>query len=315
MFLLQFFKKIIFFPLFFILASSVLAQVKTKVTVSPFLFEEKVFPGEIFEREIILTNQSDEKLDFVISINDFRVDEKGNIFLLPPKSERFSLADWVEIKENEIQLLPGESKIIKILFKIPEQEAVGSRYGAIIFTSKKEFIRPEREGVFGLFSHQIGVLIFLSSNQKIIEEAKILEFKTDKKFYFNSSPIKFQIVIENLGNVWIEPLGKIEIENFFRKKIAEIPFNRQKFKILPERKRNFEEIWQRNFGFLKLNATLYLIFGTPSEQGGSGIKIIMRKTDFWVFPLKIIFLSLLILVLLGYIVFKVGKKFKTFSKK
>lgn len=315
MFLPPSFKKIVFLFLFLVLSPQILAQTKTKATVSPFIIEERVFPGQNFEREITLTNDSEEKINFTVLIEDIKLDEKGNLFLLPAKTERFSLIDWIELREKEVKLSPGESKKIKIFFKIPEKEAVGSRHGAIIFASKTDLPQQEREGVFAAFSHQIGVLVFLYSSEEAKEEAKILKFNTDKKYYFTPFLVKFQAEIENLGNVYIEPAGKIEVKNFSGKKVAEIIFNQQRLKILPEGKRIFEEIWQGKLGFGKYDATLYLSFGTPKTQGGSGIKTILAKTNFWIFPLKEFALIILILFCFFLFIHFLIKRYKRLKGK
>lgn len=315
MLLPQFSKKLFFLFLIFSFPEIVFSQAKTKATVSPFIIEERVFPGQNFFREVTFTNESDEKLDFSILVEDIKLDEKGNLFLLPPKTERFSLADWVEISEKEVEILPNESKKIKIFFKIPKKEAVGGRQGAVVFASKSNLPEQQREGVFAAFSHQIGVLVFLSTTEGIREEARISAFKTEKNFYFTPFLIKFQIEIENSGNVYLEPQGKIEIKDSFGKKVKEIAFNRQKFKILPESKRIFEEIWQGKFGFGKYIANFYLIFGSPESQGGSGIKTLSATTFFWIFPLKEIILAILILILIFWISLSLFKRYKRISKK
>lgn len=311
----QFSENLFFLLLFFFLPGIVSSQTKTKAAVSPFLIEERVSPGQIFFREITFTNESDQKLNFSILVEDIKLDEKGNLFLLPPKTERFSLADWVEILEKEIEVLPGESKKIKIFFKIPEKEAVGSRQGAIIFASKSNLPEQQSEGVFAALFHQIGVLVFLSTTEGVREEAKILTFKTEKKFYFAPFLIKFQIEIENLGNVYLEPQGKIEIKDFFGKKAGEVLFNSQKFKILPESKRFFEEIWQGRFGFGKYIANLYLVFGSPENQGGSGVKTISATTYFWIIPLKESILGILIFILFYFIFVLLFRRYKSLLKK
>lgn len=311
MLLLQFFKKFCFFFLIFSLFSNALAQTRAKATVSPFIIEERVSPGENFVRQITLTNDSDEKLVFLVEIRDIRHDEKGNLILSLPGTERFSLAEWLEVKEKEIEILPGESKKINLYFKIPQKEAVGSRQGAVIFTSKFEPPQAEREGIFGAISHQIGVLVFLFSKKDVKEEAQILKFETDKKIYFTPILVKFLIEIENLGNVYLEPTGKIEIEGFPKKQKFQLLFNKERLKILPESKRIFEETWQEKFGFGKYEAKLYLTFGTPKNQGGSGIKTIFAKTNFYVFPLR----EISFLALIFFIFFLLIWRYKKISRK
>lgn len=303
----QFFKKtiLIFGINLFFVFSFCFAQNKFKLTVSPFILEEKVFPGQKIEREIFLTNESDEKLNLSILIGDIQLDEKGNLFIFSTQTLRFSLKDWLEIPEKEIEIMPKSSKKIKILFKIPEKEAVGSRQGVILFVPKREADQILGEGIFARISPEVGVLVFLYSSERAREELKILNFFSDRKSYFSPFSVKFTIELENSGNVYLTPMGKIIIENWQRKKVKEIPFNSQGFKILPESKRVFEEYFRGNFGFGKYQATLITIFGTPKTQGGEGTKTISKKTYFWIFPQKeIIFLFFIFLCLIFIFLFR-----------
>lgn len=314
-----YFKK--YFLFFFFLSISfsqnAFAQEMTAITVSPFILEEKVKPNQTFTKEIVVTNNSQDKFTLFVFLEDIRLNEKNQISFLPLGSEKFSFANWIEIPEDKLEIGPKESKKIKVHFKIPEKEAVGSRHGAIIFSSKTpslEQIQP-KEGVFVGFSHQVGVLVFLYSEKEANEEAKILKFKTDKKYYFTPFKIKFETEIENLGNVYLEPVGKIEITNFLNKKSESLLFNKERFKILPETKRSFEQTWQGKFGLGKYKAILYLTFGTPKNQGGSGVKTIFAHEEFWIFPLKEIAIIFIGVLLFASFIYLLIKRYKKVSQK
>lgn len=288
-----------------------MAQSRAGITVSPFIIEEVVSPGQSFTKEIILTNNSDEERIFYIYLQDFRAkEESGEILLLPAGSEKFSLIGWLEFPEERIEFAPKESRQVSVNFHIPERAAAGSRYGAIIFGSEplKFILQEDQDGVFASFGHEVGVLVFFYSSRGAIEEAKIQEFRSDKAYYYTPFKVNFIGRIENLGNVYIEPVGIIKIENMFGKEVAVLPFNQEGLKVLPETIRRFEESWQGNFGFGRYSASLFVNFGTSIHQGGTGTRTIFAKAFFWILPWKTIVLGLIFIVLFVCFFLKKYKK-------
>lgn len=290
----------------------IFAQERMGIGISPFIIEESVRPGQVFIKEITITNRSSEKKVFEFLLQDIKLKENGQILLLEAGSEKFSIKDFVELPKEKIEILPHESKKIPIFFNISNQIS-GSRQGIIIL--KSEILNPEKneaQGIFASFSHQLGVLVFLRSSEKIKDEARISKFFTDKNWYFFPFRVNFLTEIENSGNVYIVPLGIIKIENMFKREVARIMFNPQKLKILPETKRIFEQAWEGRFGFGKYTASLFINFGTPVEEGGEGTKNLFAKKEFWIFPKKeILFLVLtlgIFLLLIIIITRKIQKK-------
>lgn len=316
MFLYRFFKKIkisfifIFFFLLFIFSFQVFAQERIGIGISPFIIEENVKPGQFFEKEITVTNRSNEKKTFQVFLQDIKLTEDGQILFLDAGSEKFSIKEFVNFPEEKIEILPYESKKIPIFFNISGKIS-GSRQGAIILKSETQTSTEREKGkFFASFSQQLGVLVFLRSSEKVIEEARILRFSTDKKYYWSPFKINFSTEIENDGNVYIVPMGVIKIENIFKKEVASLMFNPQNLKILPETKRNFEQLWEGKFGFGKYSAYLFINFGSPPSEGGEGIKSLFAKYDFWIFPKKelLTFIFLIFLVILLILFFYQRKK-------
>lgn len=310
-----FFKRkniiIFFFSFFFFLLFSfqVYSQERGGITVSPFLIEETINPGDVLSREIILSNKSNETRVFEIKVYDIATKENGEIVFLEPNFQRISLSEWIEISEKEIELLPQTSAIVSFFIKIPKI-AAGSRQGVIVFQEKTGGNIADGEGIFATLSYQIGVLVFLTSKEGIKEEARILEFKTEKNYYFSPFEVRFLVEIENPGNVYFTPFGTIKIENFRKQEVANLIFNSQKLKVLPSEKRSLEESWQGNLGLGKYTASLFLNFGRTKGEGGEGIKTLFAQTSFWIFPSKKLFFifSLLLFCLLVYVFKKKRKK-------
>ena len=291
------------------------AQTRSGITVSPFIVEETVDPGQKLTKIITVTNNSNERQFFYAYLKDFKVKgEVGEVFLLPAGSEKSSLLYWVELPQKGIEFAPRESRQIPLNFNIPEKAGPGGYYGAIFFSS--EPLEPDRleeikeEGVFVSLVHQVGVLVFLDSPKGAIEEARIRDFRANRKFY--SAPFKVNFIsrIENLGNIHIKPIGSIKIENIRGKEVAVLPFNQDGLNVLPESIRRFENFWQENFAFGKYTASLVLNFGTPVRQGGAGRQTIFAQTYFWIIPREVIFIALFILTFLFIFIYFISRHYE-----
>jgi len=314
---------LLIFILFYIFAGffgQISAQTRSGITVSPFIIEETVSPGQELIKIIIVTNNSDKKQIFRAHLQDFRVKgEVGEVLLLPAGSEKTSLLYWVELPQGGVEFAPRESKEISLTFMVPEKAGAGGYYGAIFFSSESpesgRAEEMEEEGVFVSLVHQVGVLVFLDYPKGAIEEARIKEFKTDKKFYDSPFKINFITRIENLGNIHIKPIGSIKIENMRGRETVILPFNRDGLNVLPESIRRFENFWHGNLAFGKYTAFLTLNFGTPADRGGAGMQTIFAETHFWIIPWKIIFIVLLILAFSIILFHFLYKRYKKNSRK
>lgn len=294
------------------------AQNRTGITVSPFLIEEIVKPGQIFTKKIIVTNNSDEKKIFYVYVKDIKVKgETGEVFLLPAGSEKFSLINLVEIPEEGIEFNPRESREIPVNFQIPQKSELGGFYGAIIFGSDppKLTLEEPEQGLFLSFAHQVGILVFLSSPERAIEEMRIREFNTDKKIYNTPFEVNFITRLENPGNVHVKPFGSIKIENMRGRESSVLFFNRDGLNVLPESIRRFESLWQGDFGFGRYTASLFLNFGSPVYEGGKGMQTVFAKTYFWIIPWKMVVIILLILIFIFFFIHFFMKRYEKARQK
>lgn len=266
---------------------------------SPFRIEETVKPGQTITSFITITNLSDSSNTFYGAVRDFVPRGEGGearlVFDDSIDSEN-SLSSWVSLPNERVTMGPGERRDIPIVFDVPEEAAPGGYYGAIVFGPDAPQVE-EGEGAIVTLAKQVGVLALFQVEGEVDEEARIREFFTDRRFYNTPFRISFTTRIENMGNVHIKPIGSIRITDMFGSEVINKRVNPHGGNVLPETVRRFENVWEDNFGFGRHEASLTLSFGTPPDQGGSGIQTMVVKTSFWIIPVR---LTLIIVsVLLG----------------
>jgi len=261
-------------------------------TISPFRFDEMADPGQILERTIKVKNVSPNPTTYYFYIADFRASgELGEAELIVPGTmEGYSLASWVKITAEPLNLEPGQEKEIPFQIKIPDNASPGGYYGAIVAATTPPPAKGEgrEKGAVITIGQQTASLVLLQIKGPVEEKAMVREFSSEKNFYSAPFLVKFKTRIQNLGNVHIKPVGFIEVRNIFGKSVARLDVNSNGANVLPRTFRIFQNEWNGDFGFGKYTATLVLTYGTPVNMGGQGNQSLFAETSFWIVPLKIV---------------------------
>jgi len=261
------------------------------IEVSPLRIEELVDPGETIQKRIKITNLSNSFKTFYVYLMDFKArGEGGEALLIPAGTEAGPfLTTWIKVTPKEISFAPKEEKEISITIQVPKEVGPGGYYGAVVFGTAPPKVEVEAEkGAAIAIAQQAGVLVLLRVSGKVIEDAIIREFSTDKGFYNPPFRVNFITRVENLGNVHIKPHGIIEIKNMFGKKVATLRVNDPGANVLPKSIRRFGNFWEGEFGFGKYTASLALSFGTFAYEGGQGRQTLYAERSFWILPWKVI---------------------------
>jgi hypothetical protein len=279
------------------------------LTISPPKIELLANPGQKVEDEIKLFNETDSELTIYTSTANFiaKEGEEGVPKFLTPEEKEGDLADWIEIEEGPITILPLEQKVIPITINIPTWADPGGHYAGIFFGTQSP---GEKEGTVVGVTGKLGGLILLRVSGDIEEEGKLVSFDLkDSKTFYEHLPIDFVIVFENLGNVHLKPQGEILIKNLLGRTSDIVDINKPEIgtgkNVLPESVRRFESSWIKssfeifpqgfleklkfekdNFAFGRYKGDLILEYGTQGKKATDSVV-------FWVFPWHLILVTIL----------------------
>jgi hypothetical protein len=262
------------------------------IVLSPSKMEIFLKPAESTNREIVITNQTGETLNFTIDIEDFKGSRDPNetVIFLEGEKGPYSLRDWLKPEIKEFTLNHGQRIHLPIQISVPPDAKAGGRYG-VVFASAKPNTKEENRNGETIVS-RVGTLFFVRINGEVKEEGFLKELKTPKKYY-EKGPISFQLFFENNGNVHLNPYGIIEIFNSSGKKVGEMEVD--PYFALPDSLRLREVVWNKGLSFGKYKALASI------NRGYQDI-VDQKSTEFWVIPWKIIlagvvgfFLSILFL--------------------
>jgi hypothetical protein len=281
------------------------------LTISPPTMEFVAKRGEAITDVLKLYNETQKELLLTAEVMDFKpLSEKGAPNFLPPaeKNDLSKISNWINVGEKTVNLKPGEKKNILFTINIPENAEPGGHFAGILWTTPSN--NKKSVGI----SSKTGTLILVNIAGMAEEKARITEFSTNKKLY-NHLPVNFSLRFENLGNVYLKPLGEIKIKNIWGGEVASLDINPGLNNALPKSIRQFDVSWlknnalddspelikeKNNFAIGRYSATVTLNYGENNQP-------LIAEKSFWVFPWRVIGLSL-IAVLIALLFFVLGIK-------
>src|SRR3989339_246934 len=265
------------------------------LTISPPTMEFIAEAGETITDVVKLYNETPDTINLTAEIRDFKpLNEKGTPNFLPiaDKNDLSKISNWIDVKEKTIILKPNERKNILFTINIPNGASPGGHFAGILWTTPS--VNKDSVG--------------------IASKARTIEFSTDKKIY-NRLPIDFSLRFENMGNIYLKPTGEIKIKNIWGKEVTSLDINPGLNNALPESVRQYNLSWQKNnvpenlselikeknnFAFGRYRAIATLDYGTANQT-------LIAEKYFWVFPCRVIGLSL-IAILIVFLISVLGIK-------
>jgi len=286
------------------------------LTISPTRFEIKGNPGDVLDGEIILINETENTETYYPSYSNFEAQgESGSPAFVEPKD---GLGTWMNIKEESITIFPRQQKIVPFTVNVPKDAEPGGNFAVIFFGSS-----PSGSSGVSIGS-KTGILILLSVNGDVREDAGLLNFNTvGKKFFYQTLPVSMEYRFKNDGGDRIKPKGKIIIRNTIFLPTEKLDANPVEGNVLPGSTRKitvdwvkyerpddfipstqfFNKFWNnveyqwKNFAVGLYSANLNVTYGAEAEH-------VKKTVFFFVFPWQLVIVMILVLI----IAFWGGKK-------
>jgi len=278
-------------------AVEVSAQTGAGIAIRPATIEEPIDPGNTYEYKINVKNLSTVTQEYYLFSRDVLGTENGSvpIFAEEGESTDFQLASWVSLDVTEMTLEPNQEVPVNVTVTVPNDATPGSHFAGVFVSMEP----PEMRGMGASIGYEVAAMLSLRVAGDVVESATIRSFATDN-FIYSKPEVGFAARIENRGTVLAEPVGPLEINNMFGKRVAQLTFNESAAGILPKETREFDITWsgdQRGFG--QYEAVLSLVYGEPGNQA-----TISSTATFWILPIDIILPAiggLIVLLLLVYV--------------
>lgn len=245
-------------------------------------------------------------------INDFEViDNSGDPQLIVEENApqtSSSIKGFVEAI-SEFQLLKGESQDVVIPITIPSDAAPGAYFGAVRFAAVPTNTSVEPGQV--ALTASLASLVLIEVPGNITEQIQLLGTTAavlskdeegrevvNRNSFFTSGPNGIIVDIKNTGNGFSKPFGKVTISRW-GKEVYTYELNDAVVKenVFPGQTRDFtQEIPEEYLGKMKSFGRYTITVDAAYDNGSETISI---SGSFWVLPVWMIGVFVLIVALLG----------------
>jgi len=250
------------------------------LSISPLHNQLNLNPGDSATLQINVKNITQNSVLAKAYVNDFTSDNNtGNPVIItdPNKTLNTSIKKFVHVQD--IPLAVGEQKKVTIPVSIPSGYTPGAYYGIIRFRAIPAGTEAPKDGEVSL-SASVGtiVLIQVKGNLKESSQLSALKVYNDDKSgtIFFKKPNKAGVEIKNLGNSFVQPFGKVTLNNMSGKTIYSYEVNNTnpRATVLPGSKRMFIDPI-KNIG----KPGRYTLSASIATDNGSNV-LVSQKT-FW----------------------------------
>lgn len=305
------------------------------IITSPLPIKLSTDPGRTVQTELRVKNQNPTTERIKVGLMRFGAEgESGqpNLFELSD-ADRF--AQWVTFTPSVFDAPPNTWMTVKMTIDVPADAALGY-YMAVTFSRATDIQTGEGSSVRG----SAATLVLLDvRTDGATRELELVEFKTNRKLY-EYLPVDFSVKVKNKGNIYLVPSGNIFITKD-DKPVSTLVFNGVGGSVLPESNRVYNLPWDdgfprfeqklvdgkpvndenavpkrdltynfsdaSKFRFGKYTAKLLVVY----DDGQRDVPV-ESTISFWVLPWKMMLLGLVVLLLIGFGLWSVGRS--TFRK-
>ena len=291
-------------------------------------------PGKSIKDTLIIRNLDNSvPLQLTLRVVDFTFTDDGGTpkLMLDPNAPQttWSLKPFMTVPKNVI-IEPNSSKSVDMNVAIPAGHGAGSYYSAIIYSSGSG-----EGGNVGLSASGV-TLAFVTVPGKVHEDLQLKNFGAYKEATANS-PASFMFIttdmpkmlaynLKNNGNVTEAPAGSITLRNMFGQESVIDNINPNKSLALIGQSRTFVSCIKLKDQDVKFKgettrttecadpglwpgmytATIDAFYG----QNGNNTQEIIKTATFWYLPWWFILLTLAVLAIIAYYVWRIVRRIK-----
>lgn len=283
--------------------------------VSPVRTDLTINPGQSQTVSISVTNVTDTPDNLQAVVNDFvaNPDESGDPALLLGTNQyapSHSLKRFIA-PISKLTLGPDQETTVQVKITIPKNAPGGGYYGAVRFVNATN----GKNGEVSL-AGSVGSLILVKVPGNIIDKLSIASFDTRSNdrpntFFIHKNSIDAVVRFQNEGNIQEQPFGKILLKNRSGKTLATYEINSAQppANVLPDSIRKFSIPLTHvgSFGEYKLEGN----FG----YGTTGSQLLSASTTFYVIPVWLILLILILIAVVLFLIFGLPKLIRSYNER
>lgn len=197
---------------------------------------------------------------------------------------------------DSILLEAGEEREIEVTYSIPDDASPGSYFGVVRYVSDSDTEDISGEAAVTL-NASVGLVVLIDVPGETVDLLELTQATALKEgvagSVFSSPPDSFMFRLNNKGNTFQAPFGRVSVENWSGSEVFQYELNDStpRGNVLPDSIRRFERELENigSFGRYTVKANI---------SYGKGSNIISTSTTFWVIPWTQVAIAAVVLVAL-----------------
>jgi hypothetical protein len=305
-------------------SSYTLEQLPDKVNyhdfvVGPGKIELQLSPGQSQVVDLTVANRLGSDKIFSITEEDFKGsnDPSQPVILLGSDRGPYSLKDDASIPATNISIPFSSKAHIPITVTVPANAQPGAFYGSVLVSVVSSVGTTTSTGVGASnpIITRIGTLFFVRVPGPVEADGQLTGFSISNgsvvwsSSLSKTSPIFFDILFKNTGDVYLAPYGTITVTNIFGSTVANATVD--PWFAMPQSLRFREVEWDPAFLFGRYTAHVSINRGYVSTSTATDTADIV----FWVIPWEIILLVFIGLAVFIGLIRWIFSKFSIVAKK
>ncbi len=279
------------------------ADAAIQYNVTPRIIDEELEARDIISKIITITNTGTQQVTVYPTVNNISLTDGGDVeaFLSPAESDRTqSLASWLEISRQGIDLRMGETRTIDLTIRINPEPMPGEYHALIGFGYGRNRDEAEEQVKNGLAP---GTLVSVRIDEEKNQMLRLAGFIVER-FVTKSDNQAAVYTFFNSGDETVIPKGDIIVYDNTGKEVGVVPVNTENVSIQPGTEYSFRAAMPTKDLFGKYKAFLTVEYGT--EQLAS----VQDTSFFYVFPLRTMLIIFMLLILAaGVLAWYVHKRY------
>lgn len=283
---------VVFLLMFGVTFQSVWAA--TGITLYPTSFKLSLKPGETYKGEVTAVNPNKFDINVLPEKEILAGGPEGAIKLTGEEQNQFGFLSWIYFNPEQKLVKAGERYPMPFEIKVPENAQPGDHYAAVLFKA----LPIQKDQISGIgTSGRVGTVILVNVAGDVKKTGVIEEIIAPK--FIGHGPLKIAVKINNTGNTFFNPEGRVIIKGLFQK--TEKSWEPKL--VFPDYARNFDVTWNQRY--------LFGLFKVTVDANVPGGETLPSQTVYvWAFPWQEALVIFTMLFTLSFIIKKFKSKFK-----
>jgi hypothetical protein len=285
------------------------------ILVSPVVEETTISKGQTIAIPMAVQNPTNSTITLVAIVNDFlaSTNETGQPDIILNNSKTpLPLNNFETLAQpiSNITLAPLQRVYFDVNLTVPANATSGGYYGVIRF----ENANLARTGNVGITA-STGTLFLITVPGHLTYKLSLTKFAVEQNnqptSFVTSGKLTAVTILDNVGNIHVQPFGTIEVKNMFGKVESIIQFNgvNPRTNILPDSIRKYTNTLPNKHWLGHYTVTASIAW----QQGSSNI--IVASAGFWYLPVWFMLTVAVVIIVIVFVIWLIIHRRRVLRRK